>query len=275
MIDMIAKIFPIAAILLGSCIAQAQMNPLPVRGICAHRGAMDTHPENTIAAFKEAIRLGVQMIEFDVRMTADGYLVILHDETVDRTTDGQGNIESLTLEQVRTLDAGLWKSIEFKGEKIPTLEETLDVMTKNILLNIHLKGGADLGMKTAEMLVKKSRTRQAFIACGSEAANGARLISKDIMICNMERQSDDAAYISGTIKSGSQFIQLYNTPVGPQIDHFCAQLKAHSININYCCTDDPNVMKGLFESGVDFVLVNQPGAMLKAAREMGYRFDSP
>jgi len=68
---------------------------LPQRGICAHRGANNTHPENTIAAFKEAIRLGAHMIEFDVQMSKDSVLVIMHDKTVDRTTNGHGLISDV------------------------------------------------------------------------------------------------------------------------------------------------------------------------------------
>ena len=109
---------------------------MPSRGICAHRGAMDTHPENTLSAFEEAVRLGVQMIELDVRLTKDEHLVILHDQTVDRTTDGHGEINGLTLLQVKELDAGSWKSISFKGERIPTLKEALAVIPPNIWINL-------------------------------------------------------------------------------------------------------------------------------------------
>ena len=83
---------------------------LPQRGICAHRGANNTHPENTIAAFKEAIRLGVHMIEFDVQMSKDGELVVIHDKSVDRTTNGQGKVSDLSLIELKHLDAGSWKN---------------------------------------------------------------------------------------------------------------------------------------------------------------------
>lgn len=78
---------------------------MPARGICAHRGASDTHPENTIAAFREAIRLGAQMIEFDVALTKDGKLVLMHDRTIDRTTDGSGRVEEWLLADLKKLDA--------------------------------------------------------------------------------------------------------------------------------------------------------------------------
>ncbi len=186
--------------------AVSAQNNLHGQGICAHRGAMDTHPENTIAAFKEAIRLQVQMIELDVRLTKDKQLVILHDETVDRTTNGKGKIEDLTLEQVKQLDAGSWKSPEFKGEKIPTFEETLAVMPDNIWLNVHLKGGKKLGKKVSQVLVREHMQNQAFLACGSDAAKGAQMVNPDILICNMERQTDTEDYVTQTIEGESKFI---------------------------------------------------------------------
>lgn len=237
--------------------------PLPTHGICAHRGAMDTHPENTIEAFKEAIRLQVQMIELDVRLTKDKKLVILHDETVDRTTDGTGKIQDLTWKQVKKLDAGSWKSSEFKDLRIPTFEEALAIMPDDIWLNVHLKGDEELGKRVAEVVMKKNRQHQAFLACGEKAANGALQVSDEILICNMERQGNTEDYVEQTIENGNQFIQLYKVPVNQEIKNHTKSLKANNVKINYCCTDDPKEIKALFEYGVDFILVNEPAKALK------------
>jgi len=95
------------------------LNPADVVG---HRGLVREAPENTLASFRACLdlRLG---FEFDVRRTADGCLVCLHDETLDRTTDGNGNVGALTLNQIRQLDAGRWFSPEFAGERVPTIDE--------------------------------------------------------------------------------------------------------------------------------------------------------
>ena len=95
------------------------MDPRHVK-VCAHRGASDTHPENTIEAFREAIRLGAQMIEFDVALSRDGKLVLMHDSTVDRTTNGKGPVSQLTLEELKKLDAGVYKAKHFAGATVPT-----------------------------------------------------------------------------------------------------------------------------------------------------------
>ncbi|NNE75628.1 MAG: glycerophosphodiester phosphodiesterase, partial [Pricia sp.] len=119
-----------------------------------------------MAAFREAIRLGAHMIEFDVQMTKDGELVIMHDASVDRTTNGSGLVRKLTLEEIKTLEAGAWKSEKFRGEKVPTLEEVLRIMPDTIWLNIHLKGSKKLGRETAKKVISENRMHQAIIACG-------------------------------------------------------------------------------------------------------------
>jgi glycerophosphoryl diester phosphodiesterase len=88
--------------------------------LIAHRGGPVYEPENTIAAFRNAIKVGADWIEMDIQRTKDGELVVIHDETVDRTTDGTGRVEDLTLEQIRALDAG-------NGEHVPTFEQVIAI----------------------------------------------------------------------------------------------------------------------------------------------------
>ena len=91
--------------------------------IIAHRGDKTHAPENTLAAFKLAAENGADAIEFDVKLTADGRVIVLHDQTVNRTTNGMGKISKLPYAAVRDLDAGAWFSEKFRGERIPTLDE--------------------------------------------------------------------------------------------------------------------------------------------------------
>lgn len=93
--------------------------------VVGHRGALALAPENTFAAFRRAVETGVDAIEFDVQRTADGVPVVLHDETLDRTTNGHGPIREARWPEVRTLDAGSWRSREHAGERVPSLEELL------------------------------------------------------------------------------------------------------------------------------------------------------
>lgn len=110
--------------------------------IFAHRGSAGTHPENTMSAFIEAERVGSDGLEFDAQMTKDGEIVVIHDERVDRTTDGHGWVKDFTLKELKQLDAGSHVSKRFRSEKIPTLKELLDwVQGKGLRLNIELKTG--------------------------------------------------------------------------------------------------------------------------------------
>jgi glycerophosphoryl diester phosphodiesterase len=104
--------------------------------IIGHRGASKYAPENTLAAFKLAVEQAAPAIEFDVKLSADGHVVVIHDPSVTRTTDGRGSVARLSLAELKKLDAGRWFSPEFTGEKIPTLEEVFDTIGHQILMNI-------------------------------------------------------------------------------------------------------------------------------------------
>ncbi|CEG28897.1 glycerophosphodiester phosphodiesterase [Bacillus sp. B-jedd] len=108
--------------------------------IFAHRGSKGTHPENTIPAFREALRHRIDGIELDVHLSKDGELVVIHDEKVDRTTNGSGRVGSMTLQELKSLDAGSWLSWEFVNTTIPTLDEVLELMRgTGITLNVEIK----------------------------------------------------------------------------------------------------------------------------------------
>ncbi|MDM5314888.1 glycerophosphodiester phosphodiesterase family protein [Fictibacillus sp. b24] len=108
--------------------------------VAAHRGVPSLAPENTMVGYRMAYDLGADQIETDVQITKDGHLVIMHDNTVDRTTNGTGAVDQLTLEEVRALDAGIYKGEEFAGEKVPTFKEFLqEFKGKDVVLLVELK----------------------------------------------------------------------------------------------------------------------------------------
>lgn len=115
-----------------------------------HRGAAGHEPENTLVSFKKALDLGVDAIELDVYVCKTGELVVIHDDTVDRTTNGKGYVVEKSFEELRGLDAG-------KGQKIPTLQEVLDLVDKKVIVNIELKGPntASPAVKVIEEYIKQ------------------------------------------------------------------------------------------------------------------------
>lgn len=126
----------------------------PVLAI-AHRGFSGTAPENTLAAFKRAMDVGSNMIELDVHLSRDGHVVVIHDDTLKRTTGGMGKVVDFSLQELKQLDAGKWFGSRFSGEKIPTLKEVLELTRGKIPIHIELKEG-DLGRYTVTDLADRS-----------------------------------------------------------------------------------------------------------------------
>lgn len=240
---------------------------MPTRGICAHRGASLTHPENTLPAFGEAIRLGAQMIEFDVAITRDNKVVLMHDQTVDRTTNGSGPVSEHTLAEIQQLDAGGFKGSEFKGTRVPTLVQTLQMMPDNIWLNVHLKGSDQLAIETAKIIQTAQRAHQCFLACGQKEIEAARSAVPTIKHCNMDRQANHLKYVEETVNIKAEFIQLLG---GNSADPKHIQVaRKNGVTVNYCCSNSAEVVSSLFKSGVQFPLVDDVSGMMAVAIKQG------
>ena len=242
---------------------------LPERGLCAHRGAMGTHPENTIPAFRAAVEAGAHMVEFDAWLTKDNQMVVIHDSNVDRTTNGEGKVSELTFDEIRKLDAGSWKAPEFTGLQVPTPEEVLNEMPHNVWINIHIKGEGELPVMLARLVEKQGRLHQAFLACGSVAARLAKEAVPGIKICNMERSGSAEEYVAATINARADFIQLLKKSDYTDFAGSVKQLKENRVRINYFGTDSPEELKMLFETGVDFPLVNNIVHTIEVAKNLG------
>lgn len=124
--------------------------------VIAHRGSSGIAPENTLAAFRLAHQQGIQWVEFDVMLTREGIPVVIHDLDVDRTTNGTGSVQAFTLFELQRLDAGSWKSREYAGERIPTLEEVLNLLQDlDLSANIEIKPALGQEVSTAEQVIKQ------------------------------------------------------------------------------------------------------------------------
>ena len=104
-----------------------------------HRGAREVAPENTLASFHKALELGADGIELDVMLSRDKRVVVIHDRRIDRTTDGTGRVEDLSLAELKALDAGSWFGGDYAGERIPTLEEVVEALPPHTIINVELK----------------------------------------------------------------------------------------------------------------------------------------
>ena len=127
----------------------------------AHRGASGRAPENTHAAFAAALSLGAQAIELDCQLSADGELVVIHDETLERATDGRGAVGDRTFADLQRLDAGAWFGEEFRGERIPRLADVLAQVRDRVTLNVEIKSARDLGTIEAKLAALVTAERAA------------------------------------------------------------------------------------------------------------------
>ena len=126
--------------------------------VIGHRGAAAHAPENTLASFRKAARLGATMVEFDVKLTRNRVPVVIHDDTLDRTTDGSGPVANADFAALRMLDAGRKFAPEFKGERIPTLDEVLTLALElGLAVNIEIKPCPGRDAETAEVALAAAR----------------------------------------------------------------------------------------------------------------------
>lgn len=230
--------------------------------IIAHRGASNWAPENTLAAFQRACALGADGIELDVTLTRDGVPVVIHDDTVDRTTNGKGAVAQMTLEEIRSLDAGSWCSAEFHGEKIPTLAEVLQAIGQCGFVDIELKGTklkAD-GLEAAAIRAVESAGMQERIILSS--FNPIRLWRAARLNPDIER---------GLLYTDSLPIYLrrawFRPLARPAALHpihrmvtpgYVRWAREMGYKINTWTVDDPTEMKRLIGLGVDAIITKRP-----------------
>ena len=239
--------------------------------IIAHRGASRQAPENTMAAFKRALELGSGGIELDVHLSADGHLVVIHDEQVDRTSNGRGFVRDMTLKELRSLDFGSWFSPEFKDEKIPELEEVMQLIAGwDGLFNIEIKNGPifypGIEKAVADAIAKYKLTQRTIVS----SFNHYSLV--EIRRINPEIKTAPL-YMAGLYKPceyarsiGAFAIHPLFYNIVPEVMKDC---KKNGIMVNPFTVDQPEYIKAMVAAGVDGIITNVPDIALNIIREMG------
>ena len=247
---------------------------LPAAGVgaCAHRGDQKNAPENTVPAFISAVEKGAHQIEFDVYTTSDKRLIVIHDSTVDRTTNGKGKVCEMSFEAIRALDAGSWFDARFKGTKVPTLEEVLAAIPEEVQCNVHLKNAPGVAPATAEVIAKMERMDQCFLACSVDQIAEARQVVPAIRTCNMSRQTNDRpAYMALTFEKKAQFIQLHKKQGLKDLAKDVAELHGQGVTVNFFGTQEPDLIRKLAEAKVDYILTDDLDLCLKVLAEYGVK----
>ncbi len=245
--------------------------------VISHRGANKVAPQNTIAAFRKSIEIGCTGFETDVHLTKDGVPVICHNFTIDATSNGKGAIKNMTLEELRSYDFGSYKGEEFRGEKIPTLDEFLEISKlmgdKMEVLNIELKSekfgeaGTELPQKTID------------------AVKNHRLFDKLLISSFDPTILVDCKKIDKNCKTGLLYCpsDLISLKIAPRPVSFCKEIgadalhpfvmyvtrmyveRAHraGIQVNPWTINKESTAKHLLKMGVDGLITDEPGLMSK------------
>lgn len=225
--------------------------------IVVHRGANKLAPENTMAATQKCIEMGVEYVEIDVRESKDGIFYILHDKTLDRTTNGKGPISALHSTQIDQLDAGSWFSEDFKGERVPRLETYMNEVKGKIKIYFDVKS-ADL-KKLIALVYKCGYQDDCFFWFSNDKkAKEFRALDKHIALKMSVKKIEDLEYI---MDYTPQLIECRIDLLTPQLISFCKKNKL-KIMLNTLEKGAEKNYQQVIDSPADMVNLNCPDIMI-------------
>jgi len=236
-----------------------------------HRGAPQAAPENTLVSFQQAREMGADGVEFDVMLCADGEVVVMHDFSVERTTDGRGLVKELSLAQLRSLDAGAWFGPQFAGERVPTLREVAEWAGDDMLLNIELKS-TSIGSSGLEAKV---------IAVVHEYGLGQRVILSSFNPFTLRRVKQiDPSLHTGLLYAANLPIYLRRAWLRPWAhpdalhphyemitQAYLLWAKRKGYRVNVWAPDRASEMQRLIAQGVDIIITNRPDTLATLLRD--------
>ena len=222
----------------------------------AHRGASAYAPENTFAAFDTALALGASHVEFDLHFSSDGHIVVIHDDTLDRTTDGSGPVAARTLAQLRSLDAGSWFSTEFSGELIPTFGGMLERYKGRFHFHIEIKAQIPgLSQRAADLVrgygVADSATITSFHISSLEEV---RAYAPELPSGWLVREVDDSTVVHAE-RLGLTLLCPHAGSVTPEL---VDSLHRKGFDVRAWGASDEELMRRVVDAGADGLTVNFP-----------------
>ncbi|KAB3530060.1 glycerophosphodiester phosphodiesterase [Alkaliphilus serpentinus] len=237
--------------------------------IIAHRGASGYAPENTMKAFEIALDLKAHGIELDLHMSSDGQLIVCHDERVDRTTNGSGFIRDLTLKEIKALDAGSWFGSKFKNQRVPTLQEVLDLLrNRDLLLNIELKSGPIFYPNIEREVIKVIEDYGLMENTIISSFNHYSLLEVKRIY---NRVKTAPLYMAGIVSPwkyamdiGADGIHPYFYNVTPELVKLSAE---KGLFVNTFTVNEPQYLKYAIDCGISGVITNYPDRGLAILKE--------
>jgi len=246
-------------------------NPKPCE-IIAHRGCSLTAPENTISSLKRSIELGIDGSEIDIQSTKDGFLVLMHDETVDRVTNGQGKVKDLELSYIKTLDAGSWKHTRYIDERVPTLVEVLELFKNSDQdLVIDIKG-ANISKRIIDVVKAKSmQSNIVMITSSLEVIQKIHEVDSQIRcgwICGgfpreLSSEKDKIKWVYQQARKHKVDILDFHYKLLSK--GIIRELQKRKIEVWVWTVNEQEVMKALMSWNIDAITTDRPG-LLKTIR---------
>jgi glycerophosphoryl diester phosphodiesterase len=238
--------------------------------IFGHRGASAYAPMNTIPAYELAAEQGADGIELDVHRSKDGHAVIVHDFTVDHTTDGSGRVDQKTLAELKTLDAGAWFGRNFKGACIPTLDEVFEAVGKRLFVNVEIKSESlttdGVEQVVADVIVRHDMQQRVILSSFNPLTlQRFRAILPDVPIGFLY-----APNMPVDVQALMRQIGLPHEARHPyygMVDSaYVAWAKGEGYRVNTWTVNDPAHAVELCNIGVDGIITDKPDVILKALR---------
>lgn len=237
----------------------------------AHRGLAPGLPENTLVAFRQSIARGIDVIELDLRGTADGEVVVMHDETVDRTTSGSGEVARMTLRQIEALDAGSHAGRRFSGERVPTYEEVLRLVrgtAVHLLLDVKLSPSLD---KARIVRLTEQHGAALDVIVGARSLDDLR----EFRALNPNIRTlafvPDVGSIESFVAAGADMVRLWPDWIFADGD-LVRNVHAMGRPVWTTAGDLPRaVLEKLIESGVNGILTDRPDVLLQLLSERDKR----
>lgn len=238
-----------------------------------HRGARAYAPMNTIPSFLLAMEQGADGVELDVWRTRDGHLVVIHDDTVDSTTDGSGHIHDMTLAEVKALDAGAWFDPRYAGVRIPTLDEVFDALPTSAVINVEIKKLEDeapdtdgIEALTAACILRHQAQDRVIVSSFNRHAlrHFRQQPGTDAIPLGYLYMAGDAVSLLGDFAAQVSFLHPYHEPLTAEI---VQAIRAGGRQINTWTVNERERMTALLEMGVIGLISDVPDVMRTAVDE--------
>jgi len=228
--------------------------------VIAHRGASSYAPENTFAALDLAIQMGVSHIELDVHSTRDSHIVVIHDETVDRTTNGAGPVTSHTLAALKALDAGSWFGGTFSGERIPTFSEVLQRYKGRVHIHTEIKGhSAHLSQRTVDLVRMHGMAERVTITSFQKARlEETHAYAPELPTGWLVAEVSDAVIAQARVLGLTQICPRANAVTPELID----RLHAEGFVVRAWGVATEDLMRQVVKAGADGMTVNFPDKLI-------------